>query len=270
MELRFDDFIRERRYLLNVSVRTLDWYANCFSAWKRYATGDDPKAFVVNMRQAGVKPVSCNTFICGMNAYFRWANEPIKIGKLKDEQRIVQTFPSEAVKRLIAHRPKGANESRAHIVACTILDCGLRISEALSLTKLALDFDNLIIKVQGKGNKERLVPMSAELRKLLWRWTSRHDGLLVFATRKGTRVGLRNLERDFWVLCNRLGIKGVRCSPHTLRHTFAVNYLRSGGNAFYLQRMLGHSTLEMTNLYVRSLGIEDLKAVHNGLSILSR
>jgi len=55
-----------------------------------------------------------------------------------------------------------------------------------------------------------------------------------------------------------------------LRHTFAVNYLRAGGNVFYLQRILGHSTLEMTNWYVQSLGIEDLQAVHNRLSLLAR
>lgn len=76
MELRFDDFIRERKYLLNVSNRTLDWYRDCFSGWRKYATGE---SFAVYMREAGIKPVSCNTFIfCGMNAYFRWSGEAIK------------------------------------------------------------------------------------------------------------------------------------------------------------------------------------------------
>ena len=58
-------------------------------------------------------------------------------------------------------------------------------------------------------------------------------------------------------------------SFHTLRHNFAVNYLRAGGNVFCLQRILGHSTLEMTDRYVRNLGIEDLQAVHNKLSLLT-
>ncbi|MCX6621198.1 MAG: tyrosine-type recombinase/integrase, partial [Acidobacteria bacterium] len=68
-------------------------------------------------------------------------------------------------------------------------------------------------------------------------------------------------------VAQRRRIQGVRTSFHTLRYTFAVNYLRAGGNVFYLQRILGHSTLEMTNRYVRSPGIEELQAAHNGLSL---
>ncbi len=71
-------------------------------------------------------------------------------------------------------------------------------------------------------------------------------------------------------MCDRLGITGVRCSFHTLRHSMAVNYLRAGGNLYYLQRILGHSSITTTERYLRSLGIEDLKKVHDGLSLLSR
>jgi len=81
---------------------------------------------------------------------------------------------------------------------------------------------------------------------------------------------VRNAQRDFKVLCERLGIAGVRTSFHTLRHTFAVNYLKAGGNLYYLQRILGHSSITTTEKYLRSLGIEDLKKVHDGLSLLSR
>ena len=77
------------------------------------------------------------------------------------------------------------------------------------------------------------------------------------------------MRRDLGVVTRRLRIKGVKGGYHVLRHTFAVNYLRAGGNVFYLQRILGHSTLEMTNCYVQSLGIEDLQAVHNKLSLLA-
>lgn len=92
----------------------------------------------------------------------------------------------------------------------------------------------------------------------------------MFCTSRGIGPSQRNLSRDFKMLCLRLHITGVRTSFHTLRHTFPVNYLRAGGNVLYLQRILGHASLEMTNRYCRSLGIEDLKAVHNGLSVLSR
>ena len=92
----------------------------------------------------------------------------------------------------------------------------------------------------------------------------------MFSTTRGAALGQRNLLRDFKDVRRTLHIDGVRTSFHTLRHTFAVNYLRAGGNVFYLQRILGHSTLEMTNRYVRSLGISDLQAVHDRLSLLTR
>ena len=112
--------------------------------------------------------------------------------------------------------------------------------------------------------------MSIELRKLLFRYLSQHKFERVFATARGNEPTQRNLHRDFKAFCLRIGIIGVRASFHTLRHTFAVEYLRAGGNVLYLQRILGHTSLEMTNRYVRSLGIEDLKAVHSGLSLLSK
>jgi integrase/recombinase XerD len=69
------------------------------------------------------------------------------------------------------------------------------------------------------------------------------------------------------MIANR--IAGVRTSWHTLRHTFSVGYLRNGGNLYYLQRILGHSSITTTERYLRSLGIEDLLKVHDGLSLLS-
>jgi len=71
------------------------------------------------------------------------------------------------------------------------------------------------------------------------------------------------------LICERLGMTGVRCSPHTLRHTFAVSYLRAGGNLFYLSRILGHTSVTTTEKYLQSLGVEDLQAVHDRLSLLN-
>jgi integrase/recombinase XerD len=79
----------------------------------------------------------------------------------------------------------------------------------------------------------------------------------------------RNLLRDFKNLAHQLGISGVRVSFHTLRHTFAVNYVRQGGNIFYLQRAMGHTDLSMTRRYV-NLQTEDLQKAHMKLSTLSR
>ena len=74
---RFDDFIRERRYLRGVSPAPVGWYKDAFDAWKRYS-GGDPNQFVISMRQAGMQAVSSNSWICAMNAYWKWTGENTK------------------------------------------------------------------------------------------------------------------------------------------------------------------------------------------------
>ena len=150
-----------------------------------------------------------------------------------------------------------------------LLDTGLRIEEALSLQRDQLDLENLLVKVKGKGEKHRIVPMSFELRKVLYRWLSRHESSRIFPTVQGRRLTQRKLLRDLKLLGKKLGVNGVRVSFHTFRHTFAVNYLRSGGNLFYLSKILGHSSVTTTERYLQSLGVEDLRAVHDRLSLLS-
>jgi integrase/recombinase XerD len=150
------------------------------------------------------------------------------------------------------------------------MDTGLRVNELLCLTRQDVDLENLVLRVKGKGNKHRLVPMSIELRKLLYRHLAVQKHAIVFCTRDGCKVTQRNLLRDFKVGCEKLGIVGVRCSFHTLRHTFAVSYLRAGGNLFYLARILGHTSVKTTEKYLQSLGVEDLQEVHDRLTPLSR
>jgi site-specific recombinase XerD len=112
--------------------------------------------------------------------------------------------------------------------------------------------------------------VSIELRKILYRHLAKHQYPRVFCTRTGTPLSVRNSQRDFKVVCRKVGMAGVRTSWHTLRHTFAVNYLRAEGNLYYLQRILWHSSITTTERYLRSLGIEDLQRVQDGLSLLSR
>jgi site-specific recombinase XerD len=270
-----DQFITERRYLKNVSPKTIQWYEHSFKAFDgALASRSAVIARIAELRQRGVSAISVNTYLRCINAYFRWLHtehgqELVKIPRLKEEQKVLATLTPEQVKRLLEFKPKGKNKARAHLIACVILDCGLRISEVLGLAWANVDLDNVCLKVKGKGNKERIVPISAELRKLLFRWQQRQREELLFCTRSGTRLTTRNAQRDFRVLFQAIGINGVRCSPHTLRHTFAVGYLRNGGNLFYLSKILGHTTVKTTERYLQSVQVDDLQAVHNRLSVLS-
>jgi integrase/recombinase XerD len=152
------------------------------------------------------------------------------------------------------------------------MDTGARISEALALRVSEIDFENLLIKLDGKGRKQRIVPFSFELRKALYRHCKEFDrkpDSLLFANRTGTTLARRNVLRDVKVFCRNLGFEPPVRTLHSFRHTFAVNYLRRGGSVFHLQKVLGHSTLEMTRRYA-NLVTADLQAVHERVSLLSK
>jgi site-specific recombinase XerD len=271
------EFMRERQYLKAVSPQTLAWYTCSFKAFENAL---DSKAAVVQriveLRERGLSSISINTYLRCINAYFAWLHkehgrELLRIPKLKEEQKILSTLTREQISHLIAFRPKGFNEARTHTAALLMLDGGYRISEILGLALANCDFDNLVVKVRGKGNKHRLVPMSVEMRKVLYRYAVKYSGSgqLLIATRKHTAVTVRNFRRAFKILGDKVGITGVRFSPHTLRHTFAVSYLRAGGNLFYLSKILGHSSVTTTQRYLQSVGVDDLQAVHDRLSPLA-
>jgi integrase/recombinase XerD len=148
-----------------------------------------------------------------------------------------------------------------------ILDSGLRISEALTLERSAIDFDQSTITVMGKGRKMRVVPFSRDMRRRLWQWLKTHEHALVFATRDGLPLSPRNVQHAMNRARKPLGIPSAKFSPHVLRHTMATCYLRAGGSVVMLQRILGHSELSTTMRYVH-LNTGDLCAVHDRYSPL--
>ena len=258
----------------------MEWYEGSFTAFQRLHPSEEYSraslaAFVVALRDSGVSPVSCNTYCRAVNAYLRWlheeghATEVLRIPPMETEKKILATFNRSQVDAFLNWKPRLFAEYRLHALVALLLDCGLRIEEALQLTREQIDMDNLLVKVKGKGEKHRIVPMSIELRRVLHRWLSRHKFILVFPTVQGRRLYQRNTLRGLKLLGERFYVTGVRVSFHTFRHTFAVGYLRAGGNLFYLSRILGHSSVTTTEKYLQSLGVEDLQAVHDRLSLLN-
>jgi integrase/recombinase XerD len=277
----FEQFVREKRLLKNVTPKTVRWYNQSWAAFTG-AVGVPDKIekhvlnqFVIKMRERGLSAVSCNVYICRVNSFLSWlhenghTSERFKIKDLKVEKKVLQTFDERQIKKIIGWKPSGFYKWRLYALLCLIIDTGIRIEEALTLTRSKVDFGNLLFTVQGKGNKERIVPMSVELRKVLFRYAQKHTFEMFFPTRHGGRLEYHNVLGEFKDLAQRLGINGVRVSFHTLRHSFAVNYVRNGGNLFYLQKALGHETLQMTRRYTELNG-EDLKLMHAKTSLLDR
>lgn len=270
MNPRFELFIQEKKYLRNVSPATVQWYRDSLK-WLPTPTPDEAilKDFVMRMRAKGLKATSCNCVIRAVNSYLTWAAIPLKVPRLKEEQRILPTFTPEQIKKIAVWKPKGFCPSRLHVLVLLMVDTGCRIGEAIGVRWADVDFDNLLLKLHGKGAKDRLVPFSFELRRHLWRWRQVNRWDYVFTTAQGRHITHRNTLRDVGLMCADLGIEAPARLLHAFRHTFAVNYIRRGGSVFHLQKVLGHSTLDMTRRYA-NLVTADLQAVHERVSLLSR
>lgn len=274
----FTDFIRERTYLHNVTPATVEWYKHSLK-WLR---SDSPSKIelqdaVMRMREKGLKATGCNSAIRAINAYLHWKAkgaeakcgvgcQHLRVPYLKEPELVLPTFTLSQVALLTRHKSKNDVQRRLHAIVLTLLDTGCRIDEALSLRTSDVDMENLLLTVTGKGRKQRRIPFSFELRRILLRYMDT-DGLLL-CTRDGRKLGRRNVLRDVKTLCRRLGFAPPERTLHACRHTFAVNYLRRGGSVFHLQKVLGHSTLEMTRRYA-NLMTEDLQAVHQKVSLLA-
>jgi Site-specific recombinase XerD len=277
----FEQFVREKTYLLGVTKKTISWYNQCWTKFVK-CVGVPEKIdrailnqYVIQMREDGLQAVSCNVYICGINSFLSWLHEnhyldeKFKIKELKEEKKVMDTFTEAHVKAFVSWKPKGFYQWRMYALICTLLDTGCRIEELLTLTVENCDLDALSIRVIGKGNKERVVPISNELRKILFRWRGKHKSRYMFPTRDGERMRYRNTLRDFKMIAARLGITGVRISFHNFRHGFAMNYVRQGGSLFHLQKALGHSSLQTTRRYCE-LTDEDLRVMHLKTSQLER
>jgi integrase/recombinase XerD len=266
-----EGFIEDRQYLKNVSPRTIEFYWDCFKSVQKHGdfTSEGLKKWIIGSRKAGVSAASINTRITGINAFLKWAGESYKLTLLKEEERVLPTYPVEHLKRLIDFKPKTFYHCRLYALILTILDTGLRVEECLGLKISEIDYDNMVFRVRGKGNKERIIAFSHGLRKVLYAWSKKHEHLYLFPTADGGRLMRRNVLRDFKLLCKRLGFVAVPRSIHALRHTFAANYLRQGGSVFHLQKALGHTSLEMSRRYANML-TEDLQEVQQKVSLLNR
>jgi site-specific recombinase XerD len=280
LDYLFSQFIREKQFLSNVSPRTVKSFKDCQRAYYRTVGDELPnkqniKEYVIKLQESGIAVTTVNFYIRTLNSFLSWLFENEMIPErlrnktLREPEKILKTFNDEQLKTLLSFRAKSYYEQRLYALIVLIMDTGIRIDEALTLTRENVLLEDLLIRVRGKGNKERYVPLSIECRKVLFRFLDKHPHMLVFATRSGGKLQYFNTLRYLKNHCRRLGINGVRISWHTLRHGYALNHIREGGDVFSLQRILGHSDLNVTRRYV-GLTENDLKLVHKKTSILGR
>lgn len=228
-------------------------------------TPNELRAWLLMLRGT-LSPISVAGYVRGLKAFGRWCvtEEVAGAAALRALRRphvphkLVEPLDDAALRRML-----DVASVRDRAIVLLMLDTGLRLSELAGLRPVDLRPDGSL-KVMGKGARERIVPVGGVARQALVRYLRQANvadtEAAIFRARGGGPLGARGVQQVFKRLKARAGIPG-RCSPHTLRHTFARAYLLNGGDAFSLQRMLGHSTLDMVKRYV-TLADTDLAARH--------
>lgn len=196
-----------------------------------------------------------------------------KIRQHKDTKRIVEVLSDEEKKRLIdAVKPDTWVGARMMVILALLIDTGMRVSELAGIQIEDIDYKQSRIKLHGKGDKYRFVPIGPDTIKCINRWLSRyrdpdttHRFLLV--DRYGDDMSATAIQKAVKNLGRNVGIP--RIHPHLLRHTFGTDWLIHGGDLFSLQTIMGHSDLDVTKVYVEMSRVQmDVK--HQQVSPLSR
>ena len=156
---------------------------------------------------------------------------------------------------------------RNYVMMLTMLDTGVRVSELVSMRREDIDLKFSVIRVRGKGDKERIVPISAPTKKEIARYLSIFqrelcsvESAYLFPNHNGGPVTVNCVQQMMRRLREKAGLV-LKLHPHLLRHTAATEFSRRGGSVFVLKEFMGHESLVTTLKYVH-LGPEDLKREH--------
>jgi len=221
-----------------------------------------------------------NCYLRSISAFWGWLlkegfihSTPFARIKIpKAPKKVITPFTDVQIQSLL----KAINTSttiglRNYAIVLMFLDTGMRLGELIGLKMNDVDLRNRTLKVFGKGAKERRLPIGKKLLATLWKYQLYRPqpatGLIdnFFLTQDGWPLSKNRVETIIKNLGKKAGLQGVRCSPHTFRHTFCIQFLRNGANLFTLQQMTGHSSLEVLRGYV-ALAESDLKIAHQKFS----
>ncbi|MBQ6840748.1 MAG: tyrosine recombinase XerD [Bacilli bacterium] len=180
--------------------------------------------------------------------------QTIKLPKL--EKKLPEYLTIEEVDRILNIIPTKPIDYRNIAMLETIYASGLRVSELVDLKLSNIEFDECILRIYGKGNKERIVPINDSSRKALELYINDYRGYLlkskdsdyVFINNFGNKISRQGFFKILKKVCNENGIN-KHVSPHTLRHSFATHLLNNGADLRVIQELLGHSNLTTTQIY---------------------
>lgn len=229
---------------------------------------------------AAYKPSSINTKIASVRSLYSWlrfadkiAKNPMQdVGRMKTPSTLPTYIPEERMmgllEELLARGVSDDYEVRRNALLVLLFYCtGLRLSEVTSLTLDSFSFDMQEVRVVGKGQKERIVPIVSPLRSALKDFLQfssdkicNYSQKSLFLTSEGEPMSRYQIERAVQKVLGEWGIEGKH-SPHVLRHTFATLLLERGADIREIQELLGHSSLQTTQVYTHN-NLSRLRSVY--------
>lgn len=283
-------------YLIEVEIRgytkkTRDGYRRNLRMFERYCKEigigdtDELSMSVVKGFVARLMPGHKGTYLNGSLKVIKSFDQYIKdegIGDIskgkkypwvKEQKPIIRAFATDDVKKLLADCDNSFTGVRDRAVLTTMLETGVRCWELCCIQQEDVKDDHIVIRY-GKNHKERSVPITPILKKTLIRYESEKTRYFqlkdvenyYFLSFHGKQ--LTNSAVEHIVKRHGDGIKDVRISPHTLRHTFAQSQLRMGTDLYTISRLLGHENISITQTYLRSLRDEDIVQQSRQRSVL--
>ena len=250
-------------------IAKLENYAENYLKSKNPAniTSEEIEGFIATLNEMGMSPYSVSRIVSGLKAFYKYLiiENLIKISPLTfiKGPRITRKLPDvlslEEIDMLISVIDHSTDQGlRNRAIIETLYACGLRVSELCDLKLSNIYFEDNFIRVYGKGNKERLVPIGDvalkhisfyikhvrdQLKKI-----DREDRDHLFLSRRGqklSRITIFNIIKD---LTEKAGIDKT-VSPHSFRHSFATHLIEGGADLRAVQEMLGHASIITTEIY---------------------
>ncbi len=262
----------------NASPLTIKSYGEDLAALVEYLTSDgaaapapeqlntpDLRGYVASLHESSLAKSTIARRLASLRSFFRfgqrdgWAqgNPARPLRNPRRNRPLPHFLSSDDVGRLLdAPRGKGALPARDRAILETLYSAGLRVSELVGLNDSDLDLNAGLVRVRGKGRRERMAPVGSFAAKALREWIAKRGQVRadaaghmpLFVNRFGTRLTTRSVGR---MLEKYLRISGLdrRTSPHTLRHSFATHLLDRGADIRSVQELLGHKSLLTTQIY---------------------
>jgi site-specific recombinase XerD len=224
-----------------------------------------------------VSKTSVKDYYITLNVFFNYlatsgllpVNPLADISKPKGSKRLARSFTPQELKLIFDTIDKSSFLGyRDYTILSILLGTGIRKSELIGLRSMDIYLEISMIKIIGKGDKQRNIPLTELLRKIIVKYLKLRmeyiserglsNSSYLIINEKGNRFGLSGINSMFKRIKDNSGVVGERVSSHTIRHTFAKSFLLNGGDIFTLQRLMGHEDISTTKKYI-SLNDNDIR-----------